>query len=105
MPAAASGSAAMTIDAGVAQRLLAGLIGRGQRHHPGWGLPRLGEEARLGRHAQLPVDDDPHRRMPAQPRQAAGQLRIVGDGRTGADEDRIMRRAQQMRTLARRRPR
>jgi len=84
--------------------LLAGLSGRAQRHHPGRGVPRLGKEARGKRNAQLPVERDPHRRTAAEPRQAAGQLRVVGNDGAGADQDRVVRRAQQMGALARRKP-
>ena len=52
----------------------------------------------------MPVEDDPHRRPAAEPRQTAGQLRVVGEDGPGTDHDRVVDSAQPMPPLARRRP-
>ena len=90
-------------DAGIPVALLLRRIGRRQRDKPGRDLARLGNQASGEGDPQLPVEHDPHRRTLAETGEAAGQLRIVGQHGAGADQDRVMRRAQQMGVLAGRR--
>ena len=45
----------------------------------------------------MTVEHDAHRRAVPEPRQAAGQLRVVGQHRAGADQHRVMLGAQQVR--------
>ncbi len=84
-----------------ARRRFGSAEGRGQQ--PNRRRAGFGEEPRRRRDAQLPVDDDPHRRAPAEPIEPAGELRVVGEHGADANHDRIVPGAQQMRPGARRR--
>jgi len=90
-------------DPGIAQNLLPLAIGGTEHHHPGRHPTRLGDQPRARRDTQMAIDDDPHRRAVRQPGQPAGQLRVIGQHGRGADQDRVMRGAQEMGALARQR--
>ena len=63
------------------------------------------DELRGDGHSQVRIQNDPQRGAVLQPRQAAGELRIVGENGSDADQDCIMARAQQMAVTARALPR
>ena len=59
------------------------------------------EQTRVGRRAQAPVEDHPHRRAAFHAGQPAGEARIVGHNRAAADQDGVGAGAQQMSVGAR----